>query len=50
MKEKLIKSVVKLMNIDISTTQAYLYFNMYITRSVFFESNIKEGVVVNKLG
>ena len=36
------ESIVKVMNIPISTIQTYIYFNMYLTRSVFFRCNIIE--------
>jgi len=42
MKEKISKSITKLINTDINMQQAYLYFNVYLTRSVFFGSNIVE--------
>ena len=36
MKKKMIESTTKLMNTRVNTFQTYLFFNMHMTRSVFF--------------
>ena len=40
MKEKIKQSITKLMNLDMNTHQAYLYFNMYLIWSVYFGCSI----------
>jgi hypothetical protein len=48
MKEKIIISITKPMKIDINMQQAYLYFNIYLMRSVFFRSNIIEIIPIQE--
>jgi len=40
MKDRTKQSITKLINIDVNTQQVYLYFNMYLIRSVYFGCSI----------
>ena len=42
MKEKLNISIIKVINIDMNEFQAYIYFNMYMIRSIFFGARVIE--------
>ena len=39
-KEKLLESIKKLMRIEINVFQVFIYFNMYMVRSVYFGAGI----------
>ena len=54
MKEKLVLSVTKLIRIEMTTSQAYMYFNMYMIRSVYFgcaiiKINDEQGKILIKI-
>ena len=40
MREKLVTSITKLLATEINSFQTYMYFNMYMTRTVFFGCGI----------
>ena len=41
-KEKLLESIIKLMRIEMNAFQAFIYFNMYMVRSVYFGTGIMD--------
>ena len=41
MKDKLNTLIMKLINIDVNEFQAYIYFNIYMIRSIFFGAGLQ---------
>ena len=41
-KEKLIELITKLIRIEVNTFQVFIYFNMYMIRSIYFSASIMD--------